>query len=482
MTVRKSIALASAGNYASIVISFAANVIIARKLTPEEFGLFAIAMASTGILTALRESGVNAYIIQHDTADRATLQAAFTAVLAISAAAGALLLALAPAAAAFFEADSLRHLLWIIAIGFAAHPFSATIAATLQREMRFETLLAINVSSSLVHSATALSLVFAGYGVLSLAIAAAVASIYYAIACLVIERDRTRFRIHLAGVPEVMRFSVTATAALLLRQARNDSFPLIAGRMLGAAAVGLTGRAGALLGLYNKLIAGIYPVVLPAFSAHKRSGGDLAPALLRGQALLNLTAMGAYGFFLVAGEPAIVFLYGEQWRPAADLLAPMMFSALVGASLDRLATPIYLAHGRVDIILKIQAVMAPLKIVVLVIATPFGLMPALWAITGLAVLQACADLWFLPKLVGTRPHDLIAVFGRALMVAAPAVLVGTGLQALADAWELAVLPNLLLVGPVYAAVFLATAALARHPLAEELARLARAGRARLFVS
>ena len=471
MTVRRSLALATISNYATTLIYFASTVIIARQLTPAEFGIFSISIASTAFLNALREGGVNAYIIQHKTGGLDMLQAAFTAATILSLASALILAVMAPFAGDFYRSPEVTVILWIIMVGFLSYPFVATVSATLQRDMLFQTILAIEVTVSLVQTFVALALVFTGFGVYSLAIAVTAGNIMRAVLCLAVVPDFNRFRFNVSGVKAVLGFSLVATASLILSEIRNGAFAIIAGRVIGPTPVGLADRSQGLIRLYDKVIAGIYPVVLPAFAELQRTGRDSVEPLLRGQALLNLTAMCVYGFLIIAAEPTLVFLYGEQWRAAATYVPPMMLAALFGSAFERLATPIYIAHGRIDIILKIQSVLAPVTIIALIIAMPFGVMPALWALVATSMLGALADLIYLPKLITVARRDLIKAFVNAIVVILPALVVGLGAARLAVHWQLGTFQHLLLVGPAYLAAFAISTAVLRHPLADEIKRI-----------
>ncbi|MEM7044540.1 MAG: oligosaccharide flippase family protein [Pseudomonadota bacterium] len=468
--MRKSLALATFGNYATMLISFASMLIIARQLTPAEFGIFSISVASTGILNALREGGVNAYVIQHKSADLDILQAAFTAAMLLSVASALILLLVAPFAGTFFNAPEVTTILWIIMVGFLAYPFIATVFATLQREMRFQTILAMDVTVSLIQSCVALALVFSGFGVYSLAIAIAASNIARAVFCLAVVPDYHRFRINLKGVTSVLSFSAIATVSLIFREIKDGAFAIITGRVIGPIPVGLADRSLSLIRLYDKIIAGIYPVVLPAFAELRRTGADSVEPLLRGQAMLNLTAMGVYGFLIIAAEPTLIFLFGEQWRDAANFVPPMMLAALFGSAFERLATPIYIAHGRVDIILKIQSFLAPITIIALIIATPFGVMPALWVLVGTSILGAIADLIFLPRLIDVTRSALIKAFMNAVVVVIPAIVIGISAAGLAIHWSLGTFGFLIFVGLSYTAAFVMSAFIFHHPIADEVRR------------
>ena len=209
----------------------------------------------------------------------------------------------------------------------------------------------------------------------------------------------------------------------------------------------------------------------------RRTGKDSVGPLIHGQALLNLMAMGVYGFLMIAAEPTLVFLYGEPWREAAAFVPPMMLAALIGSAFERLATPIYIAHGRVDVILKIQALLAPITILALFIATPFGIMPALWTLVGTSLLRALFDLFFLPKLIPVERMSLVRAFQKAVLVTLPAMITGYIAAKAAIALELETFWHLLLTGLPYLATFAVSIFLFGHPLADEIKRFSLSSKA-----
>ncbi|MGF1562568.1 MAG: oligosaccharide flippase family protein [Geminicoccaceae bacterium] len=475
--IRRAIALASVQSYAGTLIQFAASLVLARLLTPEAFGQAGIALAISAFANAFRDAGVTSYLVQVRAIDLQVLRAAFTVTTAMSVLAAALLLALAPLAQAFFPDVPLLGLLAIAAIGIVPFPFLANVHATLQREMRFRLLLALNLLDITVYALCALALAFAGFGVYSLIIATTLGAFANGIASLAVAESFARFRFTRQGLRPIMRYAWIGSGAIFLRTIDERAFNILCGRIQGAVAVGLFNRAEALLSLYDKIIAGIMPVLLPAFSDIKRSERDARPAIVYGFTLLNAAAMLVFGYLALVAEPAMLFLYGEQWGMAADLVPPLALAAVLSLSLNRLAIPIYVAFDRIDLTIKAQAIVTPVKVIALLLALPFGLVAAAYALAAVSALSAVINLGYLRGMLGLGFAPLAKAMLQSLAMAGCALAAGALLVLVIDDRVTAAWQELLAVGVVYALAGLVAGTALRHPLAGELARvLARARR------
>ncbi len=481
MNVRSSLVLASAAAYGSAILSLGAMLVVSRLLTPAEFGLYAIALAAANLLNVLRDGGVGAYIIQHKQANMPVLRAAFTATSIFSLLCATGLILIAPWAGVFYGAVEVTHLVWITAFNAILTPFSIVVTAELERAMRFKAVLWLQLLTAAAGAFISVALVGVGFGVYGLALGTTAASVVNVGYCLWVVDGYRRFRPQLKGVWPVLRFSSAAATALALRQLDRDALALVIGRAIGAAPVGQANRAGALLNIYERLTAGLYTVIFPAFADIRRRGNSLAGALIHGLALISVASMLVFSFLAITAEPALVFLFGEQWRPAARLVAPLAAVALVGQALERMATPAYLALGRIDIPMKINAVLLVVKLSILLVAAPFGLETAVWALLIYAVIAFSLDLVVLPQVTGLSRTALVRTLATSALIAAPAVIVGLAADGLMRSVHASAFVHLMGVGAPYAAAAWISLRIFDHPLSKEIidavARLRRRSKA-----
>ncbi|MEM9123004.1 MAG: oligosaccharide flippase family protein [Pseudomonadota bacterium] len=473
MTIRRSLVLTFVERNISLLIFFATTLVVSRILTPQEFGLFAMALGVVGIAQALREAGVGIFLVQAETLDQAMLRAAFTVALILSFGCAALLAGIAPLAADFFKEPAVRELILVMAAGFLPVAISASVSGTLQRAMRFRSLFVINLSASTVYAVMALTLVIGGAGVMGLAWAMTASAFVHALVCLPFAGGASRFVPGVEGIGRIVRYSGAASVSIILHEVSERSFNLIVGRILGAAALGLYFRAHAMVGLFGRVLDSVHPVLLPAFAQLKRKGDDVSGNLLKGVSLLSGLSLAVYGFFSLVGEPALVFLYGSQWGEAGVLVAPLCLALSVGFSIDRLAIPTYIAFGRIDLTILPQLLLTPFKAVVIFLGAQHSLLAATWSLVSVTAVACLIHIILLSRVVPVSTSALARRIAHSVLMVLPALAVGAVARELADTLNANAFLTLLSVGVLFTIVWTGMIWWSKHPLAEESVSLLR---------
>ena len=149
---------------ASFILRVGSLMILARLLSPEDFGLVGMVTAFTGVLTLFRDFGLSAAAIQRTTVTEEQISTLFWINMLLGAVLGLVALAMAPAIAAFYHEPQLFGVTAVLAMGFLFNAAGTQHAALLQRQMRFTALAVINVVSLTVGIAIAIYGAKAGYG------------------------------------------------------------------------------------------------------------------------------------------------------------------------------------------------------------------------------------------------------------------------------------------------------------------------------
>src|SRR6476620_3818585 len=127
-SVQRSIFFSAIERYGNLVLFLATTAVLARLLTPAEFGIYAVVNAITAVVAAsFQEFGGANYLIQKRDLSRADVRSAFTVTFAISAVIGLALLALSGVLSQLFGQESLRKGIAVSALSFLLVPFSGTI-------------------------------------------------------------------------------------------------------------------------------------------------------------------------------------------------------------------------------------------------------------------------------------------------------------------------------------------------------------------
>lgn len=480
-SVRKSLAISLTERYLVFGLQFLSSLVLARLLSPHEFGVYSVAVVLMGFIHVVRDMGVGQYLVQEATLDRQKIRAVAGAVLTMSWLLAPVVFFAAGPVAAFYREPGLRDVLHVLALSLVIIPFGATVQAWLHRHMRFGALLSMRVGSTGVQVATSIGLAWTGHGFMSLAwgsVAGVVSTVLMANLYRPAQlRVLPSFR-HMGGV---FRFGGRSAAMGLLSELSAGLPEMIVGRTLGMEPVGVYNRARGQLQLFSRLFgASTFAVGLPHFARLHREGKPLAADFRHGAECMLGVAWPLFAATALFAEPLIRLLYGPQWSQAAALVPVLCVSAAVGNLLP-LSHPLLMATGQVDRALQQIALQTVLLGIFLAVFSRYGLDVLVRANIGLGLIML-AWRYFTLRGWALLPGVLPALIGRGVLVTALA-MIGPGLVWLTfGAAPAQPLVPLLLAVATALPGWLLGLVVTGHPLAGEAARLLRRLHPRLPVA
>jgi O-antigen/teichoic acid export membrane protein len=348
-----------AGQLASFVLRTGSMVIMARLLTPKDFGLVGMVAAVTGFLGLFRDLGLSMATIQRSSVTREQTSTLFWINLAAGGILTLLCACLGPVLAAFYGEP---RLLWITAslgTSFLFNGASAQHRAMLQREMRFKALAIIDIASMLLSLITGVVMALAGAGFWALVGAAVTIQAGSAVGAWCVTGWLPGPPRRRSGVRSMLKYGGTITLTNILAYIAYNADKVLLGRFWGAAPLGIYGRAYQLINLPTEnLNCTIGQVAFPALSRVQNDPVRLRSYFLKGYGFfLSLVLPITIACGLFAEEIVHVFL-GSQWNEAAPifrLLAPTILAFAIVHPFGWLLQ----ATGRVGRSLKISIVFTP---------------------------------------------------------------------------------------------------------------------------
>jgi O-antigen/teichoic acid export membrane protein len=366
-------------------------VVVARYLTPREFGLAAMALVIAGIASLTTGFGTDVALVQQKDASDEDRSSVFWSLLAagiLCTAAGA---ALAPAAAAWFHDSRVTLLFAVAALTFILSALSATHRAIMTRELRFAALETGTIAAGIAGSAVVVAGVVAGLGAWALVVQQLTTFSVLAVASWIQcpWRPARRFsygRLRLLA-PVSMDVFVTRLSLGAARLVDN----VIIGRFLGSAALGLYSLAYNVMLLPSSRLTGpVQDVLYPVFARLADERARLLAIWQRStRAIVLLVA--PLGIVVVATAPELVrAVFGARWAAAAPLVRILAVAGVLQA-LSTGNLRILVALGRSRSAARFGA--AWLAAVVAAVATAVH-----WGILWVSVAYTCATAVFTPIL------------------------------------------------------------------------------------
>lgn len=417
--VKRGLAWSSLSNLVMRAGTFAVGIALARLLTPDQFGVYAVALAVQGVLMTLADLGLSADLIRSSDPERRAPTVGTLGLVSGTSMAVIMALTAAPLANMLGSpesADAIALLSLTLALaGAGVVPF-----AFLQRHFRQKDLFVIGVVDFLVSTTITIGLILAGWGVLSLAVGRVVAQSVTLVLQFRFAGVRPRYGIDRAILGSVMLFGAPIAGANMLSWAVLNVDNIVIAKVAGPMALGFYVLA---FNISNWPMSAIGQVVrsvsLPAFSRTRENPHDVS--LVRGAALTWAFALPAGALLAVLAPPLINVVYGTQWSPSAPVLAALALFGALRVVFDLFAS-FLLAHGASRTVLLVQVLWFAALVPAMVVATgTFGIQGGAWVhlVMGIAVIL---PLYLVA--VRSRGTHILRLLGACVpptLAAAPAV-------------------------------------------------------------
>jgi len=293
-------------------------VILARLLTPDDFGVFRILMSASMFIILFSEAGIPDALIQRKELNSAHESTAWWLTVALTGICISALYILSPSIERLMEMPALSSGLRLLCVPSMLQGMSIIANARLRREMRFGPLALSEVFAEILFVTTALLLVWFGRPRLSLPAGLAARIAAQAIYVLAAEPYFPRKLPQVAAARDYWQFATVAFSGKLITVGANNVDFVLVGKLLGSTALGYYSIAWDLLRfvparLYR--VAG--RVALPAFAKVQDQNEELSEAYRKLLDYIARFVLPVSGCVAVAAPELLSSVYGAQWLPAA---------------------------------------------------------------------------------------------------------------------------------------------------------------------
>ncbi len=370
-------------------VSFVITVILARLLTPDDFGLVGMVTVFTGFATIFGELGLSAALIQKQDIDDNHYSSAFWLNIASGILLTLILIGLSPFIAKFYNKPQLQPIIAVLSLNYIISSLSIVQGAIYKKEMNFKILSLSESISVVVSGVVGISLALRGYGVWSLVFQMTTFTFVNTIFLWFFSSWKPKFVFSLEAIKDIFNFSANVTGFNIVNYfARNMDYLLI-GKFLGSEALGFYTLAYKLM-MYplQNITRVISSIMFPAFSSIQNDLKKVRNVYLKMiKAISLITFPMMFGLFAVAPE-FINIVYGPKWEPVVLLIRILCVCGMV-QSITSPVGNIILSQGKSGLYLK-------LGILGSIIVVPAVVLGLKWGIWGVALFYTLENfLWSL---------------------------------------------------------------------------------------
>jgi len=418
------------------------GIVLARILSPKEFGLLAMVSVFIAVGTLLTDSGFGTALLRLVSPTPEQCASVFYFNLAVSVFCAAILCAASGAIAAFFRTPELRLLVCAMSLALVFNSLGLVQTVMLTRLLNFRDQARATVPAAAISGVVAVFLAWVGWDAWALAVQTLLSSLLRSILLWRLNSWRPQTGFSLSAMRGLFGFSCRLLASFGLDMAFIQVYPLIIGRLYEARQLGLYNLAQQFQQLPVAVVTSVYSRVnFPMMSEAQEIASRLVQVFRHALQFLSAAIMLIMCCLFVSAEDVVVLLVGPQWRDCVPYLRIMCLLGLL-LPLHTINLDLLRVKGRGDLCLRVEIIKKALGAAALLVTWPFGVKALLWGQVAVSLVALVVNSYYTGHLVdygfGRQMRDLGGTFGagalaaaagwglRNSVVAPPWVLVGLG--------------------------------------------------------
>jgi O-antigen/teichoic acid export membrane protein len=309
------------------LVSWTVTVYVIRILSPDDYGLMAMASVPITVFYLLNTAGLDAVLVQKRGLSERLRAQVFGIVILVNLLLFLVFLAGAPWIAAFYGEPRLTAIVRVLGFQFVLLAFETLPQSQLERDINFGRRSIVELVTIVAGSLTAWALARAGFGVWTLVWGCVTTTAIRMVGLNLVQRSLCWPRFSLEGMKSDLLFGWSVTVDRALRFTLADSDRFIGGKLFGNVLLGYYAVANDIASLpINKLTGLINSIALPAFAKAQLTPTGARSSLLT---MTRLVSLLAFPFFLgmssIASEVTALLL-GPKWQAAT---VPLQLLSLV---------------------------------------------------------------------------------------------------------------------------------------------------------
>jgi O-antigen/teichoic acid export membrane protein len=426
-TVRSG-AITIASQVGKFALQTASTILVARLLTPEDYGLLGMVTIFTGFANLFSDLGLSAAVIQKEEINHRQVSNLFWINILIAFIVASIVAMLSPALVWFYKEPRLFWITIALSLNFIFGGLAVQHTALLQRQMHFAVLGKIQILSMFISVVTAVILAYLNFGYWSLVLMQWANLGTNAISVWVVCGWRPSSPSRGSGIKSMLVFGRDLTSFRIVNYFTRNLDNLVLGRFWGPQELGLYAKAYQLLLLPIQQINGpMTSVAIPALSSLQANPEKYRQFYAKAILSIATLSMPIMAFLFASADNLILLMLGPEWAGATILFRLLMPAAFVGTFY--VATGwVYQSLGRPDRQLRIGLVNSTITSILFLISVRWG---AVGVATAFGISQ---PILYIPAVIycykGTplRVIDLIKTLYRPALAAIGASIVLVGIQ------------------------------------------------------
>ncbi len=396
----KGLGWSALDNAARYGMQFFIGIVLARLLSPDDYGLLGLVSIFTMVCTALVNGGFTTALIRKKDATDDDFNTAFICNLGMSLLLYVVVFVCAPLIADFFSRDELIPLVRVSSLGLIIGALGMVQQTRLTKRIDFKTQTKITLVSTAISGVTGIILALIGFGVWALVAQQLMSHALRTIQLYIYNRWLPRLRFSTESFHNLFGFGWKMMVSALLDTVWKELYQVVVGKFYNPATLGQYTRAQHYAKLFSSnLTTVVQRVTYPVLSSIQDDKGRMVSAyrrIIRTSMFITAVTL----FFLGAvSEPLIYCMIGPKWHEASTYLPLICLSSTL-YPLHAINLNMLQVQGRSDLFLGLEVVKKVIALVPLFVGAFIGIIPMLWANILVGIIAYFLNSYYSGRLLG----------------------------------------------------------------------------------
>lgn len=406
--------------FATQGVQFLFGIILARLLSPEDYGIIAMPLVFLAIAQCFIDSGFSGALIRKPDLTEDDLSTAFYFNIGVGVVCYFLLFLTSPLIADFYHTPILANLLKVTALATLFNPLCAVQQAILTRKIDFRTQAIVSLSGAIISGIIGLGMAYNGFGVWSLVCQQVGGYVIRTILLWMMVKWKPKKIWSKESFKYLWGFGSKMLGSGLLDTTYNNIYPIVIGKFFSAIDLGNYTRAQQFSTLPSSNITGVLQrVTFPVLSSIQNEDDRLAKNYRK---ILKLSAFVIFPLMLLLSaiaDPLIRVLLTSKWEGCIILLQLICFN-MMWYPIHSINLNLLTVKGRSDLFFRLEVIKKIIGIVILCVTIPHGI---IWMVSGGIVSSLFAlivNTYYTGKLINVgfikQMKDLLPILGISLLM------------------------------------------------------------------
>lgn len=396
----KGTAWSAIDNVTQMGVSFLVSIVLARLLSPDDYGLIGIINIFTVVCTAIINGGFSTALIRKKDITDDDYNTSFIVNLVLSLVLYALIFIASPLIAEFFEREELVSLTRVSSFTMIIGALAIVQQTRLTKRIDFKTQTKITLTASVVSGVIGITMAFLDFGVWALVAQMLTAQFLRTVLLWVYNHWIPSLRFNKQSFDNLFGFGWKMMASGILDSLWTQLYQVVVGKFYNAATLGQYTRAKQFSQMFSSNLTNVIQrVTYPVLSEIQDDKERMIAAyrkIIKTTMFITFSLMFALG---AVSEPLLYCLIGEKWHEAATYLPLICF---FGAfyPLHAINLNMLQVQGRSDLFLKLEIIKKIIGLLPLFIGAFVGIFPMLYTSIFTSIISYFLNSYFPGKLLG----------------------------------------------------------------------------------